>query len=107
MVRCPGCGSRRAVLWRYGEWFACRECHGLAYASTRRSDDERLYDRADRLARRIDPAWERRFGDLPPKPRGMHMLRYLRLADEILEAEREAMYRVVARWGGPLELDEA
>src|SRR4051812_44519664 len=35
--RCPGCGRRRAELYRHrGQW-ACRVCQGLAYRSSRES----------------------------------------------------------------------
>ena len=30
---CPGCRSRRAILYLGQELFRCRRCHGLAYAS--------------------------------------------------------------------------
>lgn len=36
-VRCPGCGTRRAVLYALNGLFRCRLCHRLAYASTRRA----------------------------------------------------------------------
>jgi hypothetical protein len=36
-VRCPGCGTRRAVLYALHGLFRCRLCHRLAYASTRRA----------------------------------------------------------------------
>jgi hypothetical protein len=32
---CPGCGTRRAVLFCIGGVFRCRVCHDLAYRSTR------------------------------------------------------------------------
>jgi hypothetical protein len=32
---CPGCGSRRAVLFYLHGHFRCRSCHHLAYGSTR------------------------------------------------------------------------
>ena len=32
---CPHCRNRRAVLFSAGGVFACRQCHDLAYASTR------------------------------------------------------------------------
>ena len=32
---CPSCGTRRAMLHAVGGVFQCRECHDLAYASTR------------------------------------------------------------------------
>ena len=34
--RCPGCDSRRAVLYCVGGIFRCRACQDLAYASTRK-----------------------------------------------------------------------
>jgi hypothetical protein len=34
---CPGCGSRRAILYAIGGVFRCRLCHRLVYDSTRRS----------------------------------------------------------------------
>ncbi len=33
--RCPGCGTRCAVLHALGGCFRCRQCHNIAYASTR------------------------------------------------------------------------
>ena len=42
--RCPGCRTRRVLLFCVGGIFRCRLCHDLAYASTRA-------DRATRLAR--------------------------------------------------------
>jgi hypothetical protein len=33
---CPGCRTRRAVLYAVAGRFRCRACHRLAYASTRR-----------------------------------------------------------------------
>ncbi len=33
---CPGCQSRRGVLFFLGGRFLCRICHNLAYSSTRR-----------------------------------------------------------------------
>lgn len=32
---CPGCGTRRAVLYALGGLFRCRTCHHIAHASTR------------------------------------------------------------------------
>ena len=34
---CPGCRSRRAVLFCLGGRFLCRVCHNLAYSSTRKA----------------------------------------------------------------------
>lgn len=34
-LACPGCGTRRAVLYALRGRFRCRTCHHIAYASTR------------------------------------------------------------------------
>ena len=95
--RCPGCGSRRAILYG-GPLFRCRECHGLNYAS----QSEPPYDRLLRKARKI----RRRLGGepgalcpFPPKPKGMHWRTYDRLRGEALEAEMEGWHRALARFG--------
>lgn len=40
--RCPGCGSRCAILYGVDGWFRCRGCHHLAYPSTRVSRAQRV-----------------------------------------------------------------
>jgi len=41
---CPGCRRRCAVLYALGGCFRCRECHRLAYASSRRHAVSTLSD---------------------------------------------------------------
>lgn len=38
---CPGCGTRRAILYCVAGRFHCRACHDLAYSSTRESPIDR------------------------------------------------------------------
>jgi hypothetical protein len=38
---CPGCGTRRAMLFCVGGLFRCRVCHDLAYRSTREPSAKR------------------------------------------------------------------
>ena len=39
---CPGCGTRRAVLFCVGGVFRCRVCHDLAYRSMREPSGKRV-----------------------------------------------------------------
>lgn len=41
-VQCPCCHNRRAVLYALSVAFRCRECHHLAYRSTREQVSNRL-----------------------------------------------------------------
>lgn len=54
---CPalGCGRRVAILYG-GAIFACRQCHRLAYGSSRESAGDRAARKADRLRDRLE--WE-------------------------------------------------
>ena len=80
-LMCPGCRKRRAVLCG-GTYFRCRECHGLAYESSRES----VLERTDRKLRKL----RERMGDenawigpadlwYPEKPKGMHWCTWERL----------------------------
>jgi hypothetical protein len=44
---CPGCASRRAVLFCLWGWFRCGACHQLAYGSTRLSGISRRPNRSN------------------------------------------------------------
>lgn len=91
---CPGCQSRRAVLFSAGGVFRCRGCHDLAYQSTREDDMDRGTRRIRTLQRKLkaspgcDP-WH-----IPPKPARMHWSTYARLAFElrVAIARRDALF---------------
>jgi len=82
--RCPGCGSRRAVLYCLGGLFRCRKCHDLAHSSTREDPYERSLLRCAELRRKIgggfgQPSWE-----IPPKPEGMTQRACLRVVRRLI-----------------------
>jgi len=82
---CPGCGSRRAVLFSVGGRFRCRACHDLAYTSTREDAFERKTRKCARIRKKLGETssygvpWE----TLPPKPPRMHRRTYWRLLREL------------------------
>ncbi len=108
--RCPGCLSRRAVLYGAGARFRCRACHGLAYGSTREGAAERNRRRTGELRRRI--GGEPGIFSAPWKPKGMHWRTYDRIVAEInareyaslvaFGAETDAMMARFERKYGPL-----
>ena len=71
------CGSRVSKLFLACGSFACRRCHGLAYASTSLDYIDRLWWKQEKLERRLGPNLGR--------PRGMHQATYERLKAEILD----------------------
>ena len=79
--RCPGCDSRRAVLYGLQGRFRCVTCHRLAYRSTREDRLTRLNRRGRRLTDRLraEPAWVLDWLRPPAKPPGMHAQTYARL----------------------------
>jgi hypothetical protein len=80
------CGRRAAVLYGAGQLFACRGCYGLAYSSQRQCPRDRKLSRAQKIRTRLggSPSLLEPF---PPRPRGMHTRRYLRLMAQAQIAE--------------------
>ena len=78
---CPDCGRRVAVLWS-GSRYACRNCHDLAYKSTRTAPGSECYARASKIRARL--GWGG--GVASPqgnKPKGMHWATYSRLLKQL------------------------
>lgn len=97
--RCPGCGSRRAVLYRLYSLhggFRCVPCNHLAYSSTRDDRRAQLNRRAARITQRLqaEPDWVLNGLMLPFKPKGMHWRTYDRLGREwrAIQAEAHGVY---------------
>jgi hypothetical protein len=77
---CPCCGKRVAVLWA-GSTYACRDCQQINYESTRRSESDKPFDRANKLRRRL--GWVPGVAhDMGGKPKGMHWTTYARLLEQ-------------------------
>lgn len=94
---CPGCLSRRAVLYSLGGLFRCRGCHGLAYGSTREGRPERMIRRAAEVRRRLGGKPAGSVWEPPPKPRRMHWRTYSRLVRELRRCEVAAIHDIAAR----------
>ncbi len=88
--RCPGCHSRRAVLFSVGGRFRCRACHDLAYTSTRENASDRSLRRLDTLRKRMGANGGSLF-DLPPKPEDMRWSKYWRLCEAFHDELGEQM----------------
>ena len=77
--KCPNCGERCGILYQKKS-FACRKCHGLAYASQLQSIQQRSYSQARKIRRSLGGS-----GSLdepfPKKPSGMHQSTYERLIE--------------------------
>lgn len=101
---CPGCGSRRAVLFSVGGRFRCRGCHDLAYSSTREDAMERSIRRCAELRRKIGGGHEQPVWTIPGKPDGMTNRAYWRvvqrLTREIRRTEGFLEDEFVRRCGG-------
>ena len=91
---CPGekngqpCFRRVTKLFLGGQYFLCRHCYDLAYASQSESRTFRLQRRADKrkIALGGGPGTT-----IPPKPKGMHWRTYWRHLTEIRSAERNSL----------------
>ncbi|WP_203624158.1 hypothetical protein [Lacticaseibacillus sp. 866-1] len=93
--RCPDCNRRCLLLYLISGSYHCRQCLGLVYKSQQatKTDWTRVYNQAEKLARRIDPSF--RFKDyistfgviwamFPTKPKRMHWATYYRLRDRFV-----------------------
>ena len=100
-ILCPGdgprrhCGRRVAILYRLGEYFACRHCHGLAYASQHESLIDRAYSRARKIRTQLGGSLNL-LEPIPEKPKGMHWRTYQRLLRRAQDAEMATTSFMVA-----------
>jgi hypothetical protein len=82
--RCPGCGSRCAVLYSMHGRFLCVPCNKLAYSTTRADRLYRLNERGEKITDRlgVEREWVLQWLVAPEKPKGMHWRTYDRLRRE-------------------------
>lgn len=99
---CPCCARRVGVLWG-GTTYACRQCHKLAYQSTRNTSESQAFARADKVRRQL--GWCAGIA-FPPgdKPKGMHqqtyerwLLRYYDLSNQAVGASSASLDRMMGR----------
>jgi hypothetical protein len=81
---CPGCHTRRGVLFSVDGIFRCRACHDLAYNSTREDPHERALRRCAELRSKIGGGFGQPVWTIPPKPDGMTYRRYHRIVDQLI-----------------------
>lgn len=108
-LRCPMCDHRRGALYvlpgaATAPAFRCRVCLGLAYVTQQVPPMDRLYMRAQKLARRVgadNPM------DRIDRPHGMHRATFERRLDELHDVleERDRVWmeegqRLLRRIGG-------
>jgi hypothetical protein len=84
------CGRDVAKLYQRGKLFACRHCHGLAYASQQESSNQRGLYRAQKIRKRLGGSVSM-FEDFPDKPKGMQWRTYDRLRGRYDMAEARSM----------------
>jgi len=96
---CPRCFSRRAVLFSVDGRFRCRECHDVAYTSTRETEEDRRCRRALAIQKRLGGHKHGTIFDPEPKPPHMHWSTYDRLCDELDDLARASYATFFMRFG--------
>jgi hypothetical protein len=96
---CPAVGCRRRVAILYGGTiFACRQCHQLAYESTREDGGDRATRRADGIRRRL--GWEPGIANGEgPKPKWMRWQTFDRLVAEHRADVNRSTYGLAVKFG--------
>ena len=83
----PDCRRRVALVYAAGREFACRTCLGLAYESQRENRRWRALRRAQKIRARLGAGADIT-KPFPLKPRGMHVVTYLRYMRRMSKAEQ-------------------
>ncbi len=96
---CPGheCGRRVAILYS-GRLFLCRHCRQLSYNSQQESPLFRALSRVQDASIRLGGMGVAADG-VPPRPKGMHIKTYQRLARQFRWLERDINLCGLARFG--------
>ena len=94
--RCPGCGTRMAILYYRTGRFRCRQCCGLAYLSQRKRPPERALRRAQNIRMRLGGVADLT-APFPDRPRYMRHRKYDHLR-MVAEASEAAWLRSMSCW---------
>ena len=78
--------------------FLCRDCHGLTYASCNARPTKRIFDKADKLKKKIG-AGPGIMYFMPDKPKGMHQVTFYKAVHEIQKLELLGDQAMVKKWG--------
>jgi hypothetical protein len=83
--KCPCCRARVGMLyWQNWRW-QCRQCAGLAYKSTRQSEDSQAFGRVNKIRDKL--GWGGGLASpMGGRPKGMHWKTYARLMQELVDA---------------------
>ena len=76
-----------AILYGAGKFFFCRNCYNLTYDSSNASPIQRIFDKAEKLRKRLGAASEGFMDIIPQRPKGMHHKTYNRMKTEIYRLE--------------------
>jgi hypothetical protein len=90
------CGRRVAKLYFGNGVFACRQCHGLAYASQHEAPGDRARSKAQKIRERLAGS-ANLMEPFPEKPKGMHWSTYERLRARSQAAEARSI-DVLREW---------
>ena len=95
---CPQCSKRVAVLYAPGQYFACRLCGGLGYATQKEGVGDRASTKADKLRKRL--GWPAGIlnGD-GCRPKGMHWVTHQRLKSNHDALVQVSLYHISRKLG--------
>ena len=95
---CPRCSKRVAVLYAPGQYFACRQCGGLGYATQKEGVGDRAMTKADKLRKRL--GWPAGIANPNTgKPKGMHWKTYDRLKRDHDELKQVSFHDIGLKLG--------
>ena len=95
---CPRCSKRVALLYGAGKYFFCRHCYKLTYASCNSSSIQHIFDKADKLKKKLggEPG---SYSSIADRPKGMHHKTYNRIVNEIYRLEGLGEQGMMDKWG--------
>lgn len=97
---CSQCNNRVEILYSLhgsNKYFLCRDCHNLTYTSCNTHPRKRLFNKANKLKRKI--GMEPGIMDfIPAIPKGMHHSTFNRIVREIQQLEYLGDQAMIQKW---------